>query len=101
MRRVSAWFLRLQAEHVAPSLSLMSVQVAHESSPVLQDILKGSGKLVDNHTVKYSLPGEGYQNPIKQTDLVKLSMAAPVASEEKVAASRWHDCSSWPSTVHG
>ena len=25
---------------------------------LMQDILKGSGKLVDNHTVKYSLPGE-------------------------------------------
>lgn len=26
--------------------------------PVLQDILIGQGKLVDNHSIKYSLPGE-------------------------------------------
>lgn len=50
---------------------------AHESSPVLQDILKGSGKLVDNHTVKYSLPGEGCQNPIKQTGLGQADHGGP------------------------
>ena len=30
---------------------------------LVQDILKGSGKLVDNHTVKYSLPGRAATPP--------------------------------------
>ena len=33
-------------------------QNVEKCSALTQDILKGSGKLVDNHTVKYSLPGE-------------------------------------------
>ena len=50
---------------------------AHESSPVSQDILKGSGKLVDSHTVKYSLPGESHQNPIMQTELSQAEHNSP------------------------
>ena len=38
-------------------------QVVKTCSALVQDILKGSGKLVDNHTVKYSLPGEAFHRP--------------------------------------
>ena len=53
---------------VAATACNMAGRDVEKCSALTQDILKGSGKLVDNHTVKYSLPGEAIHRLLAALD---------------------------------
>ena len=61
MSRICGSGLSLKAPaewEIAANAGNTAGQNIEKCSALTQDILKGSGKLVDNHTGKYSLPGE-------------------------------------------
>jgi hypothetical protein len=54
-------FCLVLSESIVTRALLEVGHAIHGADAWMQDILKGSGKLVDNHTVKYSLPGVNEQ----------------------------------------